>query len=344
LLLAVLAIFLAEARKIARTARSNGMDYIFAMQDHVGTSNLPDLIKGIEDSLEKRGVKIKTKVELKGFNREKHSAVFSDGSEEIYDYLLLGLGREGAIFTEEQIIKNNIPHIYRPIDKGFRVEAPSEILEELVDVARDVKLTYVRSNGDVIRTFCVCPNGIVMREKHKRGEFNLVNGHSDPANPTPNTNFALLMHMPLKYKDKTMTYAKQLAELMVTWSDKTIGVQRLEDFIRNSKTKPEKLAEQFLKPTLVDCEPGDLGGAIPVRYANGLLEGLRKLNDSGLMRGIYDKDTLLYWPEIKFNGMLIQDPSVYLIGDGGGMSRGIVGAMASGIYTAEGILNQIGKN
>jgi len=334
---------LAEAKRIARTARSNGMDYIFTLQDHVGTSNLPGLIRSIEEDLERNGVQIRTRAELKSFDKEAKEAFFSEGPHEHYDYLILGLGREGAIFTEEQIIKNKIPHIYRPIDMGFRIETYSELLEELVEVSRDVKLVYARSNGDKIRTFCVCPNGIVMREKHKRGDFNLVNGHSDPANPTANTNFALLMHMPLKYESNTMTYAKQLAELMVTWSQRTIGVQRLEDFLRNSRTKPEKLTEQSLKPTLADCEPGDIGGAIPLRYANGLLEGLKKLDAPGLMRGIYDKDTLLYWPEIKFNGMLIQDPDVYLIGDGGGMSRGIAGAMASGIYTAEKILKQIEK-
>jgi len=59
--------------------------------------------------------------------------------------------------------------------------------------------------------------------------------------------------------------------------------------------------------------------------------------------------TLIYAPEIKFHGIKIKadkylqtsQPGIYVAGDGSGYSRGIVGAAASGILAARGILQEL---
>jgi hypothetical protein len=68
----------------------------------------------------------------------------------------------------------------------------------------------------------------------------------------------------------------------------------------------------------------------------------------GIMPGLANDSTILYLPEIKFHGLRIatngnlrvegSKKPIYIAGDGSGFSRGIVGAAASGILAAEGII------
>jgi uncharacterized FAD-dependent dehydrogenase len=79
-----------------------------------------------------------------------------------------------------------------------------------------------------------------------------------------------------------------------------------------------------------------------------LMEGLEMLDK--VMPGINSDSTLLYGPEIKFYAMRIHTnkmlrtkiPNLYVAGDGAGVSRGIVGAAATGLVAARGILEQLG--
>lgn len=84
--------------------------------------------------------------------------------------------------------------------------------------------------------------------------------------------------------------------------------------------------------------------AYPNRIIHNLLEGLEMLDK--VMPGVNSDSTLLYGPEIKFYAMRIDTdkqlrtriPNLSVAGDGSGVSRGIVGAAATGIIAAQGIL------
>jgi uncharacterized FAD-dependent dehydrogenase len=88
--------------------------------------------------------------------------------------------------------------------------------------------------------------------------------------------------------------------------------------------------------------------AYPRRIVNDLLEGLEMLDR--VMPGIDSDSTLLYGPEIKFYAMRISTdnhlrtkiPNLYIAGDGAGVSRGIVGAAATGILASRGIIENLG--
>jgi len=61
---------------------------------------------------------------------------------------------------------------------------------------------------------------------------------------------------------------------------------------------------------------------------------------------VADDSTLLYAPEVKFYSLKLKVdqhmrtniPFIYAIGDGAGISRGIVGAAVTGLIAAESIL------
>ncbi len=336
---------LAEAREISRIAAINDMDYIYALQTHIGTDNLPKLMKKIEDELIAKGVNIITRQRVESFDSKK---VHTKKQNIKYDNLVISPGREGSLWLEELLSKNKIEHGYRAIDVGFRIETDAAILNPLVKVSRDVKFSFIRPNGDQLRTFCVCPNGLVTRETHADG-FNLVNGESNSKYLSENSNFALLVTMPLRYNAGSNRYGRAIAEVFYQFGADKLTLQRFGDLKLDRSSKPDKINEWRVKPTLKDVRIGDVGGAMPYRLVRDLIWGIERLSATGLMEGLAQDSTLVYAPEIKFHGLQVKTdkylqttmPNVYLVGDGAGMSRGIVEATASGLLAADGILNNL---
>ena len=334
---------LKKASNIAQVAAGNDMDYILALNHHMGTDKLPELMEKIQKNLLSLGVKIITCEKIENFDDKK---VYSKERSYEFDYLILAPGRDGCIWLENLLREHNLEYEIRPIDIGFRIETDALAIKHLTDVQRDVKLSFRRPNGDLIRTFCMCPYGMVTREKCSGG-FNLVNGASDSKKLSPNTNFALLLTMPLKYNSRTNTYAELIAKLYYeAGADKPV-IQRYGDLKNDRRSKDTQVSEWRVQPTLKDVIVGDVGIAMPYRIVRALIYGIEKLSAKGLMHGLNSDSTLLYAPEIKFHGIKVKTneylaslamPNVYFAGDGSGISRGIGGAAASGILAAEGIL------
>ena len=336
-----------RAKRVYEIAGQNDMDYLFALQTHIGTDQLPPFIEKIEKNLMKKGVKIIANEKIIRFDG---GLVYSEKNKYRYDFLIIAPGRSGATWMEEKLKENKMEYDYRAIDVGFRIETDAEVLKRLVEICRDVKLSFrIPWNGDLVRTFCVCPNGIVTRETYEKQEFNLVNGASDSKALSKNTNFALLMSIPLTHKANCNSFGESIAKLFYkSGKDKPV-LQRLGDLQNNRRSKEEKIIEWRIKPTLKDVHVGDVGFGMPYRIQNGLLWAIKKLDESGLMKGLNQPSTLIYAPEIKRYGLkIITDKflqttmkNVYVAGDGSGFSRGIGGAMASGILAAEGILKEL---
>jgi len=98
----------------------------------------------------------------------------------------------------------------------------------------------------------------------------------------------------------------------------------------------------------VTSTPGDLSFALPYRYLTGLMEMLQAMDK--LAPGVASPHTLLYGIEVKFYSWRPQlSPSLetevsnmFAVGDGAGISRGLVQASASGMVAAREILRRSG--
>lgn len=101
-----------------------------------------------------------------------------------------------------------------------------------------------------------------------------------------------------------------------------------------------------MKPTFECVTPGDIAMAMPHRVVVDIIEGLEALDQ--VMPGIASDSTLLYAPEIKLYALRLEMDKhmktpingLYAAGDGAGVSRGIVGAAATGIIAARDILDK----
>ncbi len=328
----------ADSRLLQTQANQHGIEYIAAHQSHVGSDRLPDVIAAlIEDFHGKVRIVHEDVTELgQGF-------VGTPSGKHACDRIIVAPGRSGAEWIEAVVERQGIDYEYNPVDIGVRVEVPASILEYACSVNWDFKARVRLKNEDIARTFCTCPYGYVAREDYDT--YSLVNGHSRKHTRSPNTNFAFLIKSRLTSPLKNAnTYAAKLAEQVTYLGGGKPIIQRLGDLRRNRRSTFDRLSHSYVSPTLQDVTPGDIGMAMGHRFVTGILEGLDRLDK--LIPGLAQDHTLLYAPEIKFHGIRVKTtaslesnvPGIYFAGDASGYSRGIVGAAATGLLAAEGIL------
>jgi len=256
---------------------------------------------------------------------------------------VLAPGREGADWLAGEMERLGIAVQNNQVDIGLRVEVPAAVLEPLTTDLYEPKLHYfTRRFEDRVRVFCMNPYGQVCVERY--GDVLTVNGLSYADQRTDNSNFALLVSTtftePFKEPIAYGKYVARLANLL----GEGILVQRLGDLLNGRRSTPRRISRSTVAPTLPDATPGDLSFALPYRYIGDILEMLEALD--ALCPGLYKRDTLLYGVEVKFYssrpslGADLQSEisGLYAIGDGAGITRGLVQASASGIVAARSIL------
>ncbi len=236
--------------------------------------------------------------------------------------------------------------INNPVDIGVRVEVPAPVMEPLTRATYEPKLIfYTKAFDDKVRTFCVNPYGEVVKE-YLNGIWT-VNGHSYSNRRTPNTNFALLVSTSFTEPfHEPVSYGRHIARL-ANFLGQGVIVQRLGDLQSGRRSTPERIGRGTVVPTLKDATPGDLSFVIPYRYLSDIMEMIDVLDK--LAPGINSRHTLLYGVEVKFYSMRPRlDPSLeseienlFTVGDGAGVSRGLVQSSASGVVAAREILKRI---
>jgi uncharacterized FAD-dependent dehydrogenase len=340
-------------RKLETRASQAGIKFIKIEQNHIGSDYLPDVISRLQRRLEEEGVDIRleTAADEVAVEKGRAVAVSNDGESFEADAVLLAPGRIGSGWLIEQLGSLGVGMNYNPIDVGVRVEVPNEVMDEVINGygCWDPKFhMYTPSYDDFVRTFCVCPAGYVVREPYGDGLFG-TNGHSMRDTRSGNTNFALLTRVSLTEPlENTTEYGRRIAQLANTLGGHKPIIQRLGDLRSHKRSTWDRLSRSHVKPTLEDVTPGDIAMAYPRRITMDFMESLEMLDR--VMPGVAADSALLYAPEIKFYAMRIQTdarlrtsiPNLYVAGDGAGVSRGIVGAAATGIVAARGIMEQPG--
>jgi uncharacterized FAD-dependent dehydrogenase len=337
-----------KIENLVRKANKVGIDFVPLKQRHLGSDKIPKIIKGIVSHLRKKRVEIFTEETVLDINPKKKKIKTKKEKEYQYDFLIIAVGREGAKFLEKWVKEYNfsVNNEEKAIDVGVRVEVPASIMEEITSLIYDPKLRIVtKKHDDHLRTFCTCPNGWVMRENYE--DFCLVNGHSKEKEKTNNTNFALLGHYkftePFKLPNE---WGRDLARLTTKLGDGNPILQRLKDLrLGRRSTEGRISSNKLVQPTLKTAIPGDISLAYPGRLIEDILDALEQLDK--FLPGVAQDSTLLYAPEIKFYSLKLKIdekmrtniPFVYAIGDGAGISRGIVGAAITGLIAGENIID-----
>jgi uncharacterized FAD-dependent dehydrogenase len=327
-----------------------GLEFIPMEIRHLGTENCVPLLKNIRDALEKKAdIFFNTPVkEILVDNGKAMGVLLENGTQVNAEYVICGPGRVGAEWIKNEVQRLKIPSVPSPVDIGVRVEAPASILKKLTDVAYEAKLIYYsKTFDDKVRTFCMNPFGEVVTETID--EIVTVNGHSYADKRTENTNFAILVSSTFTEPfNDPIGYGKYIARLANLLGNGVI-IQRLGDLLDGRRSTPDRINRCITQPTLTSATPGDLSFVFPYRHLKSIIEMLEGLDR--ITPGIFSRHTLLYGVEVKFytnrvkiSPVLETDiQNLFLIGDGAGITRGLMQASISGILAANEILKRMGK-
>jgi len=338
-----------KTEALYQEAKLAGLEFIPMEIRHLGTENCVPLLKKIQNALEKKvDVLFNTPVkEILVENGTVMGVLLENGTRVNADYVICGPGRVGAQWIKNEVQRLGIPSIPSPVDIGVRVEAPAPILQKLTEIAYEAKFIYYsKTFDDKVRTFCMNPFGEVVTETID--EIVTVNGHSYANKRTENTNFAILVSNTFTEPfNDPIGYGKYIARLANLLGNGVI-IQRLGDLLDGRRSTPDRINRCITQPTLISATPGDLSFVLPYRHLKSIIEMLEALDR--VTPGIFSRHTLLYGVEVKFytNRVKISPAletdiqDLFLIGDGAGITRGLMQASISGILAADEILKRTG--
>jgi len=335
-----------EIRKKAVLANLKLVPYVV---NHLGSEKARIILTKMYDYLkDKVEIRFRSTVkEIVTDNGQVIGVKLENGELINANYVIAAPGRDGANWMKKEAERLGIPLNLSLVDIGVRVEVPAEVMEPITKYLYEPKLEYyTKAFDDRVRTFCVNPYGYVTLEAYE--DAVLVNGYSNKDNKSNNTNFALLVSSSFtKPFQSPIEYAKHIARLANMLSGGNAIVQRLGDLRLGRRSTEERIKKSIIEPTLKTAMPGDLSFVIPYRHLVDILEMLEALDK--LIPGVYDDHTLLYGVEAKFyTARLVvknnlESPTIenlYTIGDGVGITRGLIQASISGVLAARDILKR----
>ncbi len=324
---------------------------------HMGTEYSASTLQNMYDALIKTEgftfMEMTSAREIRVENGKATGVILQSAKGETFEVdagkIVLAPGRGGAEWLAQEAARLGVETRNNEVDIGVRVEVPNSIMDHLTKELYEAKLVYYSDTFENrVRTFCMNPGGIVS-EEHYEGGIAVVNGHSyhEQERRTQNTNFAMLVstrftqpfNAPIKYGN----YIAQLGNMLTGGG---IMVQRLGDLLQGRRTDASRLRKSTTEPTLNTAVPGDLSFVLPHRHLTSIIEALRAFDH--IAPGLYSKNTLLYGVEVKFysskvtvdNQFQTAIEGLYAIGDGAGITRGLMQASVTGVVVARDIVSK----
>lgn len=336
----------AEVAQIKKKAQRAGLDLVNIPIRHLGTDKSPVLYKKLEDYLLEHGVEIMFQVEVVDLivenNTIKGVKYCEDNTEKaVYSpRVVLAVGRSGADWLETMCQEHGIESAPAVLDIGIRYELPNEVMNDINECLYEGKFVGKPDPfNDKVRTFCQNPSGYVSVETYRNG-LTLANGHSCKGDKSGNTNLALLVSIKLADVENPMEYSRNIARNLNALTQGEVMVQRLGDIYLGKRTWQEELEENSVVPTLKSAKAGDLSLGMPYRIMANILGFIQMMDE--VAPGFANPDNLLYGPELKFysnklaltNNFETSVNGLFAIGDGCGLTRGLMMASASGVQLA----------
>mgnify|MGYP003371289559 CR=1 FL=1 len=342
-----------EIQELKDKAKKEGISLINIPIRHLGTEKSHEIYARIENYLEEHNINLMFNtvvqdiivenskicgVKIKSSNKLDEDVEL----ENIYgNEVVIAVGRKGANWLTDLCDKHKIDTRPGTVDIGIRYELPDSIMKNVNEYMYEGKfISRPEPFRDKVRTFCQNPSGFVANEVYDNN-LTLVNGHSYKDKKSNNTNLAILVSHNFTYPfNKPIEYGRNVAKNLNELGNGNIVVQRLGDIYRGKRTWENELKNNSVVPTLKTAVPGDITFALGYRTMTDILRFIRSLDK--VIEGFANPDNLLYGPEIKFysnkvnidNNFETNIKGLYCIGDGGGMTRGLMMASCSGIHLA----------
>lgn len=248
-------------------------------------------------------------------------------------YLVLGVGRSGNQWLKKQCETLLIPFSQNIPDIGIRVECPKNVLRPIHSLVKNPRIELQINDDTYVKTHCLCLGGEIIIYPINNSLF--VDGHRD--HKEGNAHINLLYHS-LENKLNSLIKIKKPI------------VQRMEDFMKNRPSKKQEIIKKNkLSPTVslaVFKDKGNINEVYPGRLILSIKKFITCFNK--ICPGFNNSDNLIYAPvvewdtwQIKVNKeMETEQKNLYIIGDGSGLTQGIIAAGVTGIIAARSIISK----
>lgn len=335
-------------------------EILWNSKPHIGTDYLHIAVKALREKIQILGGRFLFSTTVTDFKIKngKIMGIVTDKCETIdCDRVILALGHSSRD-TYKRLNDLGIAMEQKPFSIGVRIEHRRELIDhaQYGDVAgngklgaADYKLATHLKNGRGVYTFCMCPGGVVVPAT---SEVNAVvtNGMSRFARDSMNSNSAVLVGVsPTDFDSAGILAGVELqrkyerAAFLLGGENYNAPVQRLDDFLTNSKTT------QFGDVTpsyMPGVEKADLNQIMEDYISESLKEGIVAFGQK--LKGFDNPDAVLTGMETRSSAPVrilrdefLQSPvcrGLYPCGEGAGYAGGIISAAVDGIKCAEAII------
>lgn len=325
---------------------------------HLGSHNLKKALLNYWQKIDEMGAKTYFEKEVVNLdNTSDHWRVFikdRSGRKKSLNAtrVIFAVGKEKSIW-----LSRLLDRLYKissfPNRTYFGVRLETFLAKELSKLSLDPKLFMYFNDDTKIKTHCFNRRGEVLKLNYSfnNSRLPLAGGHSPfteknkSMDSITRTSFAVLLgdtpEDPFDF-NRAFAYMKRIHDI----TRGKLLVQRVGDFKCDRPTTMKTLERNEIKPSLEKAVPGNIAGLdLPFNFNTKFLEFMDKL--SKIDSNVFTDDTLIYSPVVEWwmsrintdENMETEMKGLYVIGDGAGVSQGIVYSAVTGLIAAESILN-----
>lgn len=313
---------------------------------HMGSSNLAHILEGFIGELTKFpfvDIKYTTAVTRIAHLGNKYNVYSNDKLICTADYVVMAVGKSGASWLKETLLPLGVHFNKTGYYFGLRIEVPQRYLSSLSALSFDPKIYREVGAGRKIKMHCFCRKGNVVMTNYE--DCVVAGGHSpftennSPFNEEEYGNFNVLLSYPY-----TSEY-KILLDRFKTATNNSLMVQTLGDFKAN---KTPEMQNNPAYDRINQNQAGNIRTTINDEFfSEKFIEFIHSLNQ--IFPGVGDDNNLLYGPAFEWcmdtvgvsKYMETSIPNLFAIGDGAGLSQGIMYSAATGIIAAKCIIERM---
>ena len=315
---------------------------------HMGTNNLQHITMNfIEDLQMNPRFTLKTKCEITEIrNTSDKKTILYEKNGEIYitENVVFAVGKTGSNWLKEVFESEQIHFLKIKTYIGIRLEASHDSIKKLFQYSFDPKI-WAYYGDQKVKTHCFCRHGEVISSNYMG--YPIIGGHTRYTKNnvvledsiSKKSNFNVLMSV-----DSGENKILDILDKMKRLNPDGGIVQSLSDFLH-----PERQAQSMYMYKKNRYAYGDIRSILDELDNSGekIADFIMRLGK--IIAGIVNDDNLVYAPALEWfmdsvevdEHMETTHKGWFAVGDGAGLSQGIVHAAATGIIAADEICSRM---
>ncbi|MCX6707782.1 MAG: FAD-binding protein [Candidatus Woesearchaeota archaeon] len=332
-----------DIKSCADEFKKSGLGLKYYDVTRLGLAERLERVQNLERYLKSKGVEFifNTRAKIIHSDSEKGYRIETTTGSYHCRHLVAAPGKIGANWFNEQCRWLGISSYNNPLYIGVRLEMPREVMSIVSKITDNPRISMGFDNGDFIKTHCLSVGGHVVIANYDG--LSIVDGNYLENRESNNASVNLLMELNLPSAMIPYQFSERFIRQINAFGNNRPVVQTVRDLLDFSETSQESLKDLQIIPTLNDCKCGDLSTLYSYRFADRLLRFLGAVDH--VMPGFAQPENLLYAPFVEWWMRKVEvnrffetsRQNLYAVGDGAGLSQGIIASAMQGIACARGI-------